>query len=61
MKVPIYRISEEIHKEYYLDTLVHKGFVFIEIRKEIYGLNDTGIIAYIALVNHLATLGYFPI
>ena len=61
MKVPIYRISEEIHKEYHLDTLVYKGFVFIEIRKEIYGLKDTGIIAYITLVNHLAPLGYFPV
>ena len=36
------------------------GYVYVEIRKGMYGLKESGIIAYKRLVRNLQPHGYFP-
>ena len=38
MKLPLYIVSEEIIQKYNLRNLAHKGFVYMEIQKGMYGL-----------------------
>ena len=38
-----------------------KGYVYVEIRKGMYGLKEAAILAYEQLTAHLAPYGYFPV
>ena len=58
MKIPLSAILQAIIDQYNLEPLAHKGFVYVEIRKEMYGLPQAGRIANDALVLHLASHGY---
>jgi hypothetical protein len=60
MRLPISIIPKEIIDQYGLLPLVHNGYVYIEIRKGMYGLPQAGIIANNKLRKHLATFGYVP-
>jgi hypothetical protein len=56
-------VPQEIIDEYNL-TIKHfdsKGFVYLEIRKGMYGLKEAAILAYNQLKAHLAPYGYFPV
>eukprot|EP00978_Attheya_sp_CCMP212_P003602 scaffold7535_cov63-Attheya_sp.AAC.4 len=44
--------------QYNLKTLVHNGYVMVEINKGMYGLPQAGILANKRLFKHLATHGY---
>jgi hypothetical protein len=57
MQLPIDIIPQEIIDQYQLLPLVHNGYVYIEIRKGMYGLPQAGIIANNKLRKHLATFG----
>ena len=63
MRVHRRYVPQEIINEYNL-TIKHfdsKGFVYLEIRKGMYGLKEAAILAYDQLKAHLAPYGYFPV
>jgi hypothetical protein len=60
MRLPLSMIPDEIIQQYQLQQLVTTdGWVYIEIRKGMYGLKQAGILANQRLQKHLATHGYF--
>ena len=60
MNLPLDIIPEEIIQQYNLRNLSHKGFVYMEIQKGMYGLPQTGKIANYKLKIHLANFWYEP-
>jgi hypothetical protein len=48
-------------QEYKLESLVHNGFVMVELRKGIYGLPQAGLLANLQLKKHLADNDYHPV
>ena len=46
--------------EYNIQDIQSNGFVYVEIRKGMYGLKEAGIIAFKRLVEKLAPHGYHP-
>jgi hypothetical protein len=60
MRLPIAIIPEEIIQRYQLLLLIHNGFVYMEIRKGMYGLAQACILANKLLVKRLAIHGYAP-
>ena len=62
MKIPIKHIPQDIIKTYNLLNLVTPdGYVYVKIKKGMYGLKQAAILAYNNLVNNLQDDGYFPI
>ena len=59
-KLPLDIIQEEIIQKYNLRNLAHKGFVYMEIQKGMYGLPQAGKIANDNPKLHLANFGYEP-
>jgi hypothetical protein len=60
MKMLISRFHEEIIKKYNLNALAVDGWVYIEIRKGMYGLKQAGLLANQLLQTHLVPFGYYP-
>jgi hypothetical protein len=60
MKMLLSRSPEEIVHKYNLNTLAVDGWVYIEIRKGMYGLKQAGLIANQLLQPRLAPFGYYP-
>jgi hypothetical protein len=61
MRLPLAMIPDEIIEQYQLRQLATPdGWVYIKIRKGMYGLKQAGILANQRLQKHLATHGYFP-
>jgi hypothetical protein len=60
MRIPISAIPDIIMEQYQLTSLVHNGFVMVEISKRRYGLPQAGLITNERLVKHLATYGFHP-
>jgi hypothetical protein len=61
MRLPIHIIPPKIVDQYKLLPLVQDGWVYVEIRKGMYGLPQAGIIAnQQRLKKHLAKYGYKP-
>ena len=58
MKIKYDTIPAEIIKQYNLQTLVHNGFVYIEVRKGMYGLKQAGVLANKNLEQLLNKDGY---
>jgi hypothetical protein len=55
-------IPQEIFNQYKLkDITTPDGWVYIEIRRGMYGLKQAGIIAYQQLKTQLATYDYYPV
>jgi hypothetical protein len=59
MKMLLSRFPEEIIQKYNINDLAVDGWVYIEIRKGMYGLKQTGILANQLLQTRLATFGYY--
>eukprot|EP00957_Ditylum_brightwellii_P148980 11342962-Ditylum_brightwellii.AAC.1 len=53
-------IPNEVKKEYNLYEKEHSGYVYMELRKGMYGLPQVGILANKLLTDRLATKGYRP-
>ena len=53
MKIPIHLFMDEILQEYNINDIVHHGYIYVEIRKDIYRLKEAEILAYTALVKQL--------
>jgi hypothetical protein len=60
MKMLLSRFPEEIIQKYNINALAFDGWVYIEIRKGMYGLNQAGLIANQLLQTRLAPFGYYP-
>jgi hypothetical protein len=60
MKVLLSRFPEEIVQKYNLNTLAVDGWVYIEIRKGMYGLKQAGLLTNQLLQTCLAPFGYSP-
>ena len=60
MKLPLDILPEEIIQQYNLINLAHKGFIYTEIQKGMYGIPQAGKIANNKLKIHLAKFGYKP-
>jgi hypothetical protein len=60
MKMLLSRFPAEIVQKYNLNALAVDGWVYIEIRKGMYGLKQAGILANQLLQTRLAPFGYYP-
>jgi hypothetical protein len=60
MKMLLSRFPEEIIQKYNLNALAVGGWVYIEIRKGMYGLKQAGLIANQLLQTRLSPFGYYP-
>jgi hypothetical protein len=60
MKMLLSRFPEEIIQKYNLNALAVNGWVYIEIRKCMYGLKQAGLLANQLLQTRLAPFGYYP-
>ena len=61
MKVHISKFSTDIIEQYNLQQKMDdKGYVYIKINKDMYGLKQAAILAYQRLVTVLKPYGYFP-
>ena len=61
MRFPVWMIPDEIMKEYDLYDKVSNGFVYVELRRGIYGLKESGILANLLLKKRLSKFGYRPV
>jgi hypothetical protein len=61
MKMLVSRFPEEIVQNYNLNALAVNGWVYIEIRKGMYGLKQAGLLANQLLQTQLAPFGYYPV
>jgi hypothetical protein len=59
MKMLLSRFPEEIIQKYNLNDLAVDGWVYIEIRKGMYGLKQAGLLANQLLQTRLAPFGYY--
>jgi hypothetical protein len=59
MEMPLALFLEWIKKQYNLDTHTRDGFVFLEIRRAVWGLPQAGILANKLLQKWLAPHGYY--
>jgi hypothetical protein len=60
MKMLLSRFRYEIVQKYNLNALAVDGWVYIEIRKGMYGLKQAGLLANQLLQTRLAPFGYYP-
>jgi hypothetical protein len=60
MRMELSRLPEEIVTTYNLQALSMDGWVYIEIRKGMYGLKQAGLLANQLLQQRLAPFGYYP-
>jgi hypothetical protein len=60
MKMLLSRFPEEIVQKYNLNALSVDGWVYIEIRKGMYGVKQAGLLANQLLQTRLAPFGYYP-
>ena len=58
MKVALKCFIEDIIQHYSLGTLQHNGYIFIKIKKRMYGLKQAVILAYHSLSKLLTNGGY---
>jgi hypothetical protein len=61
MKMLLSHFPEEIIQRYNLNDLAVEGWVYIEIRKGMYGLKQVGLLASQSLQTRLAPYWYYPV
>ena len=61
MKIPYKYFPDDIIKKYNLQNKVSNGYIYIKIKKGMYGLKQAALLAYNKLVQHLAPHGYRPV
>ena len=54
-------IPQDIQEKYNLNNKVHKGYVYVKIKRGMYGLKQAAILAHDELVSHLDKYGYEPV
>ena len=61
MKLPLSVFPEHIKRQYNLEKKAKNGYVYVEIKRSIYGLPQAGKLANTALKEHLAPYRYFEV
>ena len=61
MKVPSKYFPNDIQEKYNLREKIHKEYVFIKIKKGMYGLKQAAVLAYKNLIKKLVPFSYEPI
>ena len=61
MQIPLKYFTQEICNEYNILDIVNNDYVYIEIRKGMYGLKEAGILAFNYVVENLKPYGYHSI
>ena len=61
MRIPIHHIPQDIIDLYQLSDKIHKGYVYIKIKRGMYGLKQAAHLAFEQLKEHLAPHGYYPV
>ena len=61
MKLPFSVFPKHIKQQYDLDIKSKKGYVYVKIRRSIYGFPQSGKLANTALKEYLAPYGYFEV
>jgi hypothetical protein len=61
MRIPVHMLSATIIKEYNLTPMIENGFVYVEIRRGMYGLPQAGKIANDQLIKFMKPHGYAPV
>ena len=61
MKVPFKYSPDIIEDRYNLKNLDNNGYIFVKIKKIVYGLKQAAVLVYDNLINKLAPYGYHPI
>ena len=61
MRIPLHLIPNHFVKQYDLDNKSKNGYVYMEIRKGIYGLPQAGILANNLLRKRLTKFGYYEV
>jgi hypothetical protein len=60
IRLPISILPDEIIKKYHLTRLAVEGWVYLEIRKGMYGFKQAGILVNQLLQKRLKPFGYHP-
>ncbi len=61
MRIPYKYFPQDVRAQYDLDSKVTSdGYIYIKIKKGMYGLKQAAVLAYDQLVEHLAPYGYYP-
>ena len=61
MRIPLKYFTDEIRQEYNIMDIADNGYVYIEIRKGMYGLKEAGILAFNYVIENLAPHGYYRV
>lgn len=61
MKIKWEYIPEDIKSKYNLEYMLHDGYIYVKIKKGMYGLNEAAILAYKKILTYLKPRGYYPI
>ena len=61
MKMRWDQIPNDIRSHYNRSSMVHHNYVYIKIKKGMYGLKEVAILACDKLLLHLTPRGYYPI
>jgi hypothetical protein len=61
VQIPVIVVPEDILTEYNLHTLIHNVYLYVEVRKGIYGLPQVGLFASILRAKRLAKNGCSPV
>ena len=61
MKIPWRLIPADIRTRYDLAEKLHNDYIYVRIRRGMYGLKQAAILAYQQLVTHLQPYGYVPV
>jgi hypothetical protein len=60
LRLPLAIIPDEVIEQYNLKSISIDGWVYLEIRKGMYGLKQAGILANQLLQKRLEPYGYYP-
>ena len=62
MKIPFNKFPEDTKQHYNLHNLVsHDGYIFVKIKKAMYGLKQAAVLAYHHIKKTLEPHGYYPV
>ena len=61
MKIVWKHIPQDIRQKYALHNKLHNGYIYVKIKKGMYGLRQAAVLAYDNLVNNLKTARYAPV
>jgi hypothetical protein len=61
VRISVSMVPDTIMNEYNLHSLVHNGYLYVKVRKGMYGLPQARLLATILLAKRLAKHGYSPV